>query len=101
MSKSSFGVFWRGSRWPVRSPLLIELVSVMRYSRPLVPNAKVRRGDCGLRMVVKIFCNIMRVKRKRFDSRTKERGHCYGVKVNGYRLRGTGYGGGTHSSVTA
>ena len=55
MSKNSLIGFWRGWRWPVRFPLLIELVSVMRYSRPLVPNAKVQPRDCGLRMIAKFF----------------------------------------------
>ena len=29
-------------------------------------DAKVRRGDCGLRMMVKIICKRLRVKRKRW-----------------------------------
>jgi len=62
------------------------LVGYVDVGWALNSNAKVQRGGCGLRMMVKIFCkmlNMNRTKRKTFGHRTEERGHFYGVKVNG------------------
>ena len=58
-------------------------------------NAKVRRGDCGLRMMGKIIYKMLNMngtKRKTFGHRTKERGIVMGLGclVVVFALGGTG-----------
>ena len=59
------------------------LVGYVDVGWALNSNAKVQRGDCGLRKMVKIFCNVVRVKRKRLTAGRRKRGHCYGGGVLG------------------